>query len=76
MGTQIDPSIMCAGPDQGGKDSCTDDSGGPLVCLYNGRWHLEGAVSGGHGCARPGYYGIYADIRTLQRWIKYVMKHN
>ncbi|KAK3740603.1 hypothetical protein QZH41_009721, partial [Actinostola sp. cb2023] len=33
------------GYDQGIKDSCQNDSGGPLVCERFGRYFLEGVVS-------------------------------
>ena len=30
--SDIADSMICAGEDEGGKDSCQGDSGGPLVC--------------------------------------------
>ena len=62
-------SMRCAGYHTGKIDSCQGDSGGPLVCRVNKRWHLMGAVSWGIGCARKGYYGVYADIVHLKSWI-------
>ena len=66
-------SMRCAGSNTGEIDSCQGDSGGPLVCSVNRRWHLMGAVSWGIGCARKGYYGVYADIVHLKSWITGVM---
>ncbi|XP_020616215.1 CUB and peptidase domain-containing protein 2-like [Orbicella faveolata] len=62
-------SMLCAGFDQGGKDSCQGDSGGPLACQYNGKYYIEGATSWGSGCAGANAYGVYAKVRELRSWI-------
>ena len=65
--TSYDPeSMMCAGCEAGGRDSCQGDSGGGLIC----RDQLAGIVSFGHGCALPGYPGVYTEVYYYRDWIK------
>ncbi|XP_017889338.1 trypsin-3-like [Ceratina calcarata] len=63
--TDFPMGMMCAGYEDGHKDACQGDSGGGMIC--NGV--LAGVVSGGYGCARPGYPGIYSDVYYYRDWI-------
>lgn len=62
----ITDAMLCAGyRGVGGKDSCQNDSGGPLI--VNGK--LTGIISWGFGCGRPEYPGVYADVAHVREWI-------
>ncbi|XP_045500612.1 transmembrane protease serine 9 [Colias croceus] len=66
IGTQ-----MCAGHEQGGRDSCWADSGGPLMMKSDsGRTMVIGVVSTGSGCARVRMPGIYTRISRYTAWIQ------
>lgn len=60
---------LCAGYDEGGKDSCQNDSGGPLSCYENKKWVLHGVTNSGYKCALPNKYGIYAQVSKYVPWI-------
>jgi len=69
----FDPGTMlCAGEQGGGEDTCSGDSGGPLMVPdATGAVVLAGVVSWGFGCGYPTQYGVYARIgdSTLHPWI-------
>lgn len=67
---EITGRMMCAGYLSGGKDTCSGDSGGPLVINRDSKWMLAGITSWGEGCAKPGYYGVYARISTFRDFIR------
>jgi secreted trypsin-like serine protease len=72
--TLITDNMICAGYENGGKDSCYGDSGGPLVCRpeVNNRWFQHGIVSGscGKDCAKPLQLGVYTNVTSFLKWIR------
>jgi len=62
-------AMMCAGYKQGGKDACQGDSGGPFVVKKDNAFVLQGVVSFGIGCARPGMPGVYTRVSNYRSWI-------
>jgi len=77
---EITDNMICAGLNEGGKDSCQGDSGGPMVnkMKYNAtsRWVQSGVVSFGRGCALPGVPGVYARVSRYQDWINSHITHD
>ncbi len=71
---QITDRMICAGYDQGGKDSCQGDSGGPLLMKKDGKNVLVGVVSWGEGCARSNKYGVYSKVSSVLQWINETTK--
>ncbi|MBF0620852.1 MAG: trypsin-like serine protease [Magnetococcales bacterium] len=68
----ITENMICAGTEKGGKDSCSGDSGGPLIVEnLNGESYLLGLTSwGGSYCAEKGEYGVYTQLDKYATWIK------
>jgi secreted trypsin-like serine protease len=65
--TFIASSMLCADwPPVNAHDSCSGDSGGPLFTTVSGTRRQAGVVSFGHGCAEPGFPGVYARLAAPQ----------
>ncbi|XP_043526728.1 proclotting enzyme-like [Frieseomelitta varia] len=66
-------SFLCAG--RAAKDSCSGDSGGPLM-VNDGRWTQVGIVSWGIGCGKGQYPGVYTRVTHFLPWIHKNLKSN
>ncbi|XP_053158553.1 granzyme A-like [Hemicordylus capensis] len=66
---EITENMLCAGEEDGSKDSAQGDSGGPLICDGEQR----GIVSFG----KKGYPGVYTRLtKDYIAWIKKTMEDN
>ncbi|XP_058452857.1 trypsin 3A1-like [Malaya genurostris] len=61
----VTESMICAGFNQKGIDSCGGDSGGPLAC----GGVLAGVSSWGMGCHTVNYPDVYARVTSALDWI-------
>ncbi|KAH8363050.1 hypothetical protein KR084_004842, partial [Drosophila pseudotakahashii] len=64
----LESTQLCAGQYQ--KDSCSGDSGGPLMKLRDDFWVLEGIVSFGKGCGQQEWPGVYTNVAAYNTWIR------
>ena len=70
-GSAIGDGQICAGLEEGGKDSCQGDSGGPLIVADSrGCPRQIGVVSWGRGCALKDAYGVYTRVSHFAAWIQ------
>lgn len=74
-GSGINENMLCAGPKEGGKDSCYGDSGGPLMVQQSGTWKQLGAVSWGVECGGQNQYGVYAKVPNYIDWFRQHQHH-
>ncbi|XP_002161936.3 tolloid-like protein 1 isoform X2 [Hydra vulgaris] len=64
---RVTDRMFCAGDD--GVDSCQGDGGSPIICIDQNHSFAFGLASWGNGCAFPGKYGVYTDVRKFRQWI-------
>jgi len=57
---------LCAGVEEGGKDACFGDAGGPLMVAGD---LIVGLVSGGNGCGQPEFPGFYSRVSYYNDFI-------
>jgi secreted trypsin-like serine protease len=68
---KIDERNLCAGLEEGGKDSCQGDSGGPLLTRDDrGRYVQVGIISWGKSCGLPKSYGVNTRVAAFDKWIQ------
>ncbi|XP_014674731.1 PREDICTED: serine protease 30-like [Priapulus caudatus] len=70
----VSANMLCAGYKDGHADSCSGDSGGPLLCAAEGRWRVYGITSFGRGCGLDGRFGVYAKVSNFVEWIQLAMQ--
>jgi len=57
---ELTERMFCAGAEDGSRDACGGDSGGPIVDPKSGL--QVGIVSWGVGCGNPYRPGVYTDL--------------
>ncbi|XP_053671282.1 CLIP domain-containing serine protease B4-like [Anopheles nili] len=69
-GIKLTQGQMCAGGVRD-KDTCSGDSGGPLMRQLAGTWYLVGVVSfGPKKCGTAGVPGVYTNVAEYVDWIR------
>lgn len=73
----IDDRVLCAGYQEGGKDSCGGDAGGPLMWPKDDQYYLMGIVSYGFiSCGEPNKPGVYTKVTSFIDWIVEKINNN
>ena len=75
-GRRIKTDMVCAGYEQGGRDSCTGDSGGPLLRQpgFKKPWQVVGITSWGILCGLRRKPGVYTRVYPYLDWINQRIK--
>ncbi|CAG0897273.1 unnamed protein product, partial [Cyprideis torosa] len=69
---RLHENFVCAGGEKG-KDACTGDGGGPLICEKEGHAIVAGITAWGIGCGTEGVPGVYAALAPHVPWIQGIM---
>ncbi|XP_058117983.1 CLIP domain-containing serine protease B4-like [Anopheles ziemanni] len=69
-GIFLQSTQLCAGG-VNGQDTCSGDSGGPLMRQFAGAWYLIAVVSFGPSkCGTADVPGVYTDVAKFGDWIR------
>lgn len=69
-GVTLSASQLCSGYSDA-KDTCTGDSGGPMMLVVDGQWVHVGLVSFGADCQTDnGYFGVYTRSSSYVDFVK------
>ncbi|MGB1253527.1 MAG: trypsin-like serine protease, partial [Candidatus Promineifilaceae bacterium] len=68
---KIKMDMICTGLDEGGKNPCHGDNGGPMMVrnAADDGWLQAGVVSWGLGCTSADRPGVYARVTEFTGWI-------
>ena len=73
-----DGKMMCARDPERKVDTCSGDSGGPILCVdpyQRNRWIFAGVTSfGADGCGADGLPGAYTVVSYYSKWINSTME--
>lgn len=73
----FDSQICAISPTEGaGHDTCTGDSGGPLMSGSTHNFTQVGIVSWGYGCAQAGKPGVYTNVAHFLPWIRKTIENS
>ncbi|KFB44071.1 serine protease 14 [Anopheles sinensis] len=68
----VDTQMCVGGMD--GRDTCTGDSGGPLMRMVAGAWYQIGVVSIGPAkCGTKNFPAVYTDVSKYAEWISEIV---
>lgn len=72
-GSQISDTDVCVTDKESQQTSaCNGDSGNPLVCIRDGRWHLVGVTSLFSPSCDPAFPSVFARMSYFRDWVKKV----
>ena len=70
----VTPNMFAAGYEDGGKDTCGGDSGGPFVVWGPaGQWMLAGVINWADECAVAKKPGVYCRVSRYRHWLQSIV---
>ncbi|KAM4651367.1 hepatocyte growth factor-like protein isoform 2-T3 [Discoglossus pictus] len=73
---KVGDNEMCTKPLPVEQGACEGDYGGPLACLTQDCWVLEGVIVPARGCGKRNQPAIFTRVSVYVDWINKVMKMN